>query len=305
MKAGTHFYNYLAEANVICGMSATTVEDAISELSQKLEKSTAGVKSREIVDAVMEREKIIPTVISEGLAVPHARISGLQNLLVALGTSLDGIDFKMPSMPPVRVIILILTPKDNPSMHLQVLSALGKDFQDPPLIDRLCKITKPEELIKLFSASDISIPEFLTARDVMENGLVTLSESDTLGKTIETFALRSTSDIPVVDEEKDIRGIVSLEDILKLSLPEHLLWMNDLSPILYFQPFAETLKSESDTKIADFMRSDYVSVDEGVPAVQLAKIFLMKNIRQILVTRKSKLVGVVNLDSFIKKFFWA
>ena len=302
---GPHFYNYLAEANVVCGMSAKTVEEAITELAQKLEKSTAGVKSREIVHAVMERERIIPTVISEGLAVPHARIPGLRNLLVAFGTSMDGIDFKMPSMPPVRVIILILTPKDNPSMHLQVLAALGKDFQDPSLIDRLCKITKPEELIKLFSASDSSIPEFLTARDVMENGLVTLSESDTLGKTIETFALKSISDIPVVDEQRDIRGIVSLEDILKLSLPEHLLWMNDLSPILYFQPFAETLKSETETKIADFMRSDYVSVESSIPAIQLAKIFLMKNIRQILVTSNSKLVGVVNLDSFIKKFFWA
>jgi signal-transduction protein with cAMP-binding, CBS, and nucleotidyltransferase domain len=108
----------------------------------------------------------------------------------------------------------------------------------------------------------------------------------------------------VIDEEKDIRGVISLEDILRLSLPEHILWMDDLSPILDFQPFAELLRNEKGTKITDFMRDDWTAVEDSIPAIQVAKIFLMKEARQILVTRKSKFAGTVSISEFVRKFFW-
>jgi len=81
--------------------------------------------------------------------------------------------------------------------------------------------------------------------------------------------------------------------------------MDDLSPIQHFQPFAETLKNDTETKIADFMQEQFISVDKSVPAIQLAKIFLMNNIRQIIVTSEGKLAGVVNINGFITKLFWA
>jgi CBS domain-containing protein len=58
-------------------------------------------------------------------------------------------------------------------------------------------------------------------------------------------------------------------------------------------------------KLADFMREDVETVEEDVPAIQLAKIFLMKRVRQILVVRKGKFIGVVNLQGFSTKLFWA
>ncbi len=81
--------------------------------------------------------------------------------------------------------------------------------------------------------------------------------------------------------------------------------MDDLTPILHFQPFAETLKTDKETKIADFMKEQFISVDETVPAIQLAKIFLMNNTRQIIVTNNGKLSGVVDISGFITKLFWA
>jgi len=58
-------------------------------------------------------------------------------------------------------------------------------------------------------------------------------------------------------------------------------------------------------KLADFMREEYVKVSPDVPAIQLAKMFLMEKTRQILVMEGRHLTGVVNLHSFISKLFWA
>jgi mannitol/fructose-specific phosphotransferase system IIA component (Ntr-type) len=304
-KNGVRFHDLIASGNVVCGLKPNDNFGAITELSKRLVQNNAGLDLKKVTDAVIEREKLFPTVIAPGLAVPHARIEGLDGLLVAIGTSRDGINFNVPKNPPVKVIILVLTPKDNPGLHLKLLSAIAEDFSDSSLTEKLSLRESPADVIQALKDSHKKeIPEHLTAADVMRTDTITLSEADTLSKAIEILATKGIHDIPVIDEEKDIRGVISLEDILRLSLPEHILWMDDLSPILDFQPFAELLRNEKGTKITDFMRDDWTAVEDSIPAIQVAKIFLMKEARQILVTRKSKFVGTVSISEFIRKFFW-
>lgn len=299
-----HLYHFLAEGNIICGLEAVDSADAIDKLTVRLCRNNGGLDKGFIVEEVTAREKIASTIIVPGLAVPHARIPGLQRLLVALGTSEQGIDFKIDGVPPVKVVVLILTPKDDPGLHLQVLSALGTDFSMPDAINKVAGQKTPGEVLKYFHSSDVMLPEYLTARDVMKTHPVTMQESDTLQKIIAVFATSRVDEIPVLDPQGDIRGVISLEDILRFSLPNHILWMEDLTPIYRFQPFAEMLRNDEETKLADFMREDFIKVPEDLPAIQLAKIFLVNKCRQIVVADGNRLVGVVNLKDFVSKMFW-
>ncbi len=303
-KAG-RFHGYIATGNILCGLASRDSFGAISELAGVMARNTAGLNRGEMERLVLERERLFPTVVAPGLAVPHARMKGLSGPLVAVGTSEQGVDFKTGG-EPVNVVILVLTPKESPSLHLQILSALAKDFKSPDLLRRLRDAKTQQEVADAFGeGSSQSIPDYLIARDIMrKDDLVVLSESDTLSDAIGIFATKGIFDIPIVDEDKDIRGMLSMEDVLRLSLPEHLLWMDDLSPILEFQPFAELLRNERETKLADVMREDYVSVDAGVPAIQVAKIFIVKSARLILVTENGKFAGTVRIQEFIRRFFW-
>lgn len=139
----------------------------------------------------------------------------------------------------------------------------------------------------------------------MTTHVVTLLETDTLLQAIEKFATTRLSELVVIDKAGDLRGIIALSDLLRFSLPEHLLWMEDLSPIYRFQPFAEMLKSSVDTRIADVMREEFLTVDREVPAIQLAKLFLVHKTRMLVITgEEGKLVGVVELKDFCAKLFW-
>lgn len=302
---GIKFQNCIAPGNVLCGLKSTESFGVIAELSDLICKNTAGLDKAKVTELVLEREKLFPTVIAKGLAVPHARLSEISAPLIAVGTSKQGVDFNA-GMPPVNVVMLVLTPRDNPSFHLQVLSALAKEFANPELVPKLVSANSANEILEVLGAgiSEL-IPDHLTAHDIMrKDNIITLTELHTLSDAIKIFSTEFISDIPIVDEEKDIRGIISIEDILRLSLPEHLLWMDDLSPIIKFQPFAELLRNEKETKLSDVMRDDYISVDAAVPAIQVAKVFLMKNCRLIIVTEHGKLVGTVRIQEFIRKFFW-
>ncbi|MDD5728726.1 MAG: PTS sugar transporter subunit IIA [Victivallales bacterium] len=299
-----HFYRFLAEANIVCNIEAETSQELIRKLAERLSKTTPGLDKEKIIAAVIARENIVPTVIAPGLAVPHARMDGVDHLLVALGTSVRGIDFNSPGMPPVKIAVLILTPKSDPGLHIQVLSALAKDFADQDKIERVAALDDAAAILEYFTTGALKLPSFVRARDLMTRKPLTLQESDTLKTVIDTFAAKQVKTIPVVDGDGDLCGIVALEDILRFSLPEHLLWMNDLSSIYRFQPFADMLKSDNETKLADFMSNDMITVDIDIPAVQLAKLFIVHKVDQIIVLDKGKLAGVVNIKDFVLKLFW-
>ena len=53
------------------------------------------------------------------------------------------------------------------------------------------------------------------------------------------------------------------------------------------------------------MREEFITVEENIPAIQLAKLFLVHKIQKLLVVDSSrKLAGVVELKDFSAKLFW-
>jgi len=204
----------------------------------------------------------------------------------------------------VQVVILILTPHEDPGLYLQVLAALTRNLGAPGAPDHLAEFVSSDEIYHAFVSNGAELPPYLKAQDLMERAPVTLLETDYLKDAIETFCTRKVMDITIIDEERDVRGVLSVEDILRHSLPGHLLWMHDLSPILRFEPFADLLKRDHDSKIADYMREEYVSAEPGMPAVQLAKLFINENVRQIVVRNQRRLAGIVDLHAFMAKLFW-
>jgi nitrogen PTS system EIIA component len=299
------FSDILREENVICNLKAGTRDEALAELIHLLHRNTGGFNAEAALRDVLGRENIAPTVVSPGIALPHLRLAGLPGLLLAVGTSVAGVDFHRREQGPVHAIFLVLTPRTDPDAYLQFVAGLSRKLIPFKEVRLLAGCTSPEELCAMLSGGPDDFPSFLSARHVMDPHPPTLLESDHLGTAIDTFCERRVTDIPVVDEQGDVRGVVSLEDLLRLSLPEHLLWMEDLTPIIQFEPFADLLRREREMKLADFMREKYVHVSPEVPAIQLAKTFIIDDVRQILVMEGRKLVGVVNLRSFVSKLFWA
>ena len=105
--------------------------------------------------------------------------------------------------------------------------------------------------------------------------------------------------------QHDLRGVLTLTDLLKYSLPEHLLWLEDLSPMYRLQPFSDMLKTADETKVADVMREEFTSAPVDAPAVELAKTFLIGNLFQlIIVDADGKPAGMVTLKNFSAKLFW-
>jgi mannitol/fructose-specific phosphotransferase system IIA component (Ntr-type) len=79
----------------------------------------------------------MPTDLGFGMAVPHARVAGLDRPLVVFGRSPGGIVFDPQSPEPVRLIFLLVTPADEPNLQVLLLSQLVGLAGDPEVRRRL------------------------------------------------------------------------------------------------------------------------------------------------------------------------
>lgn len=110
-------------------VEATTREDVIRELAQPAAQA-AGLDPKMIVDAVLARERALSTGIGHELAVPHARLDGLKEPVLVLGHSRAGIDFDSPDGKPARLVFLLLFPREDPAVQLQITAQIARLFRD-------------------------------------------------------------------------------------------------------------------------------------------------------------------------------
>lgn len=302
-KDALSFGSFLQCNNILCGITDTDGKIVLDKLITLLKRHFPALDLEYTRREVESREEIFPTMIAPGLAVPHARIPGLSEPLAAAACIPNGCDFG--TSDKARVMILLLTPVDNPNLHIQLLSALAKSFKDETLTSKLAQAATPAEVIREFTDGNTVIPDFLKASDLLEKFPTTLQETDSILDAVKKFATSRTEELPVLDNTGDLRGVLSLADLLKYSLPEHLLWLEDLSPIYQLQPFSDMLKTSGETKVADIMREEFTMAHIDDPAVKLAKIFLMTKLSQlIIVDNDGKAAGCVTMKNFSAKLFW-
>lgn len=303
MKNRRHFYDILPLNNIVCRSKISSRDELLGEMLKMLKRHHPELDLETAAREISAREALFPTVIAPGLAVPHARIAGLKSPLMGLVCTPDGVDFNS-ELGKAQITIMLLTPADDPNLHLQMLAELARVFSDTTMVDRVLECPGPAGVLELFDANPRDGKEFLVAGDVMTPPPAVLHETDTLAEAIRCFATCKWPELVVLDDEGDARGVLALTDLLKYSLPEHLLWMDDLSPIDRFQPFADMLRTAGDTRVADVMREDFMTVETSAPAIQVAKLFTVHQLRILVITDRGKYAGVVELKAFCAKLFW-
>lgn len=113
--------DHLTPARVI-DLTSRTKHAALMELTETLATAPEVSDRERVLQAVLEREKIVSTGIGLGVAVPHAKIAEVTEFVVAYGRSREGIDFGSIDDRPVHHVVLIVGPPDRQQRYLQFLA---------------------------------------------------------------------------------------------------------------------------------------------------------------------------------------
>lgn len=148
LKKPRRFTDFLSARSFINHLHARTRAEVIAELA-KTAAEVAGLEAAEVVDGVMLREEIMATGIGHGLAVPHARLRGLERPVVAVGLSAAGIDFDAPDGRPAQLIFLLLTPVHDDGAHLELLADIATVFKGEEVRNRAGQVSGFTEFLAL------------------------------------------------------------------------------------------------------------------------------------------------------------
>ncbi len=82
-----------------------------------------------MLQALLEREKVVPTGLQDGFAMPHAKTSQIDKVVCAVGIKKKGIDFNALDGKPSRIFVMELAPQQAAGPHLQFVSAITQTIQ--------------------------------------------------------------------------------------------------------------------------------------------------------------------------------
>lgn len=106
-------------------LAAGECRQAIQHLVGLASKS-AGLDEQAVAAAVLAREETMSTAIGAGIAVPHARLAGLSQPVIAVGLAPAGIDFDAPDGELTRLVFLILTPDHDEGAQLTIIADIAR-----------------------------------------------------------------------------------------------------------------------------------------------------------------------------------
>jgi len=141
----------LSRDAVVLEMGSETRWDAIQELCRRVAAALPELDQKAIEKAVRAREEIMGTGLERGVAVPHARLKGLESPVVAFGRSRVGIDWDARDGLPTRFVFLILTPEDEQGIQVQILAAIARIMSGAEVPARLIAAQNEDEAFGLLN----------------------------------------------------------------------------------------------------------------------------------------------------------
>jgi len=108
-----------------------------------------------LVKSIITRERTRGTTgFGKGVAVPHAKVEGLAQVIAAVGRSSRGIDFSSLDGEPVYAIFLIVSPADQPEEHLRAMDLVFRHLQQEKFRKFLRQADGAEKILDLLKEAD-------------------------------------------------------------------------------------------------------------------------------------------------------
>ena len=96
-----------------------------------------GLPAAETVEALMERETLGPTGVGNGVALPHARLPGVESVVGAFILLEKPIDFNSIDRQPVDLAFALFAPEDAGVEHLKALALVSRTLRDAAVCAKL------------------------------------------------------------------------------------------------------------------------------------------------------------------------
>jgi len=146
--------DYLKEEWVIPELQGADKGSVLKELSSVLVKPCQVVSVEELLQVLLDREKLGSTGIGEGIAIPHGRLKKLKRFFISFGRSVKGVDFDSIDGKPSQLFFLVMAPENSAVDNLKLLGRIVTLLKDASFKRRLIEARSQKELFQIIAEED-------------------------------------------------------------------------------------------------------------------------------------------------------
>jgi PTS system nitrogen regulatory IIA component len=125
------FSEFIVKEAIKPQLAAQDRDAVLQELVQSLADAGAIPKAtvEDVVSALVKREKNGSTGFGKGVAVPHVKHPKIKKMVGTIGRSVHGVDFSALDKQPVYTVVLLLSPENQPQLHLAAMNIIFTNLQ--------------------------------------------------------------------------------------------------------------------------------------------------------------------------------
>ncbi|MDN6319919.1 MAG: PTS IIA-like nitrogen regulatory protein PtsN [Marinobacter sp.] len=129
--------NILAPELTLCKVPAASKKRVLEFIAEQIHQHNSALSEGQIFNNLISRERLGSTGIGQGIAIPHCRLEGLEQVIGVLMTLDETVEFDAIDNQPVDLVFALIVPKEATSEHLELLSQLAEKFNERTFCDRL------------------------------------------------------------------------------------------------------------------------------------------------------------------------
>lgn len=118
-------------------LSSTTSKKRLLMDLADLAESVHGLKAHDVVEALLVRESLGPTGVGHGVALPHARMDGIDDVAGLFVLLEKPVDFGSVDRQPVDLAFALFAPENAGVEHLKALALVSRTLRDSAICTKL------------------------------------------------------------------------------------------------------------------------------------------------------------------------
>jgi mannitol/fructose-specific phosphotransferase system IIA component (Ntr-type) len=144
----------LQKNGILTNLESTDKSEILTQMGKYL-ATLYDIKDQDhIVRKILDREAEMSTGIGYGIAIPHARIEGIDRLFIIAGRSVKGIDFNAIDEQPVHLLFMMLSPVNASSQYTQILSSLSRVMSYEEIRNSLIESDDAEKFLGILATGE-------------------------------------------------------------------------------------------------------------------------------------------------------
>lgn len=139
---------------ILADLTGTTKNEILTDMALFLASRYDLPDGEDISRRIIERETDMSTGIGFGIAIPHARIQGIDRLFLIAGRSKPGIEFNSIDEQPVHLLFMMVSPQNTSAEHTQILSKLSRIMAYEDVRTKLLQVKTAEQFLDVIIKSE-------------------------------------------------------------------------------------------------------------------------------------------------------